>query len=147
MVNGQQKDADHYEIIGKTPTRGGAGTFFWSPELDRYYVAAPTNDQQEAAILVYAPLATKRNSEAWNKLIKELDTLKSAPIVGNPVSAGPPGRFAAIDFNLSLLSYLALKIVTVGTDRHRTEHLRAGLAHFTQQTDVSSRASVSYGVR
>jgi hypothetical protein len=51
----QQKDADHYEIIGKIPTRGGAGTSFWSPELNRYYVAAPTNDQQEAAILVYAP--------------------------------------------------------------------------------------------
>jgi hypothetical protein len=51
----QQKDADHYEIIGKIPTRGGAGTSFWSPELDRYYVAAPTNDQQEAVILVYAP--------------------------------------------------------------------------------------------
>jgi hypothetical protein len=51
----QQKDADHYEIIGKIPTRGGAGTSFWSPELNRYYVAAPTNDQQEAAILVYTP--------------------------------------------------------------------------------------------
>jgi hypothetical protein len=51
----QQKDADHYEIIGKIPTRGGAGTSFWSPELNRYYVAAPKNDQQEAAILVYAP--------------------------------------------------------------------------------------------
>jgi hypothetical protein len=51
----QQKDADHYEIIGKIPTRGGAGTSFWSPELNRYYVAAPANGQQEAAILVYAP--------------------------------------------------------------------------------------------
>src|SRR6202049_967890 len=35
----QQKDADHYETIGKIPTRAGAGTSFWSPELDRYYVA------------------------------------------------------------------------------------------------------------
>jgi hypothetical protein len=51
----QQKDADHYEIIGKIPTRGGAGTSFWSPELNRYYVAAPANDKEEAAILVYAP--------------------------------------------------------------------------------------------
>jgi len=51
----QQKDADHYETIGKIPTRDGAGTSFWSPELDRYYVAASANDKQEAAILVYAP--------------------------------------------------------------------------------------------
>jgi hypothetical protein len=51
----QQKDADHYEPIGKIPTRGGAGTSFWSPELDRYFVAAPTTDKEEAAILVYAP--------------------------------------------------------------------------------------------
>jgi DNA-binding beta-propeller fold protein YncE len=51
----QQKDADHYETIGKIPSRGGAGTSFWSPELDRYYVGAPTTDKEEAAILVYAP--------------------------------------------------------------------------------------------
>jgi DNA-binding beta-propeller fold protein YncE len=51
----QQKDADHYETIGKIPTRGGAGTSFWSPDLNRYYVAAPANDKEEAAILVYAP--------------------------------------------------------------------------------------------
>jgi hypothetical protein len=51
----QQKDADHYETIGEIRTRGGAGTSFWSPELNRYYVAAPKNDEQEAAILVYAP--------------------------------------------------------------------------------------------
>jgi len=51
----QQKDADHYETIGKIPTRGGAGTSFWSPQLARYYVAAPATDKEEAAILVYAP--------------------------------------------------------------------------------------------
>lgn len=50
----QQKDADRYEDVGRIPTRGGAGTSFWSPELDRYYVAAPANDKQDAAILVYA---------------------------------------------------------------------------------------------
>ncbi|PYS60714.1 MAG: hypothetical protein DMF76_13135 [Acidobacteria bacterium] len=51
----QRKDADHYDTIGKIPTRGGAGTSFWSPELDRYYVAAPATDNEDAAILVYAP--------------------------------------------------------------------------------------------
>jgi DNA-binding beta-propeller fold protein YncE len=51
----QQKDPDRYETIGKIPTRPGAGTSFWSPELGRYYVAAPANDNEQAAILVFAP--------------------------------------------------------------------------------------------
>lgn len=52
----QQQGADQYETIGKIPTRGGAGTSFWSPELNRYYVAAPANDKEDAAILVYEPV-------------------------------------------------------------------------------------------
>jgi DNA-binding beta-propeller fold protein YncE len=52
----QQKDADKYEIAGKIPTRPGAGTSFWSPELNRYYVAAPANGTEQAAILVFEPL-------------------------------------------------------------------------------------------
>src|ERR1700674_3121287 len=51
----QQKDADHYETIGKIPTKSGAGTSFWSPELNRYYIAAPAHDNEEAAILVFEP--------------------------------------------------------------------------------------------
>jgi hypothetical protein len=51
----QQKDADHYDLIGKIPTRAGAGTSFWSPELNRYYVGAPAHDNEEAAILVFEP--------------------------------------------------------------------------------------------
>src|SRR6266851_3740733 len=51
----QQKDADHYELIGRVPTAPGAGTSFWSPELNRVYVAAPANDKEEAAILVFEP--------------------------------------------------------------------------------------------
>jgi WD40 repeat protein len=51
----QQKDADHYETIGKIPTKPGAGTSFWSPELNRYYVAAPAQENEGAAILVFEP--------------------------------------------------------------------------------------------
>jgi len=51
----QQRDADRYETIGKIPTREGSGTSFWSPELNRYYVAAPMTSKEHAAILVYAP--------------------------------------------------------------------------------------------
>ena len=51
----QQKANDRHEIIGKVPTRAGAGTSFWSPELNRYYVAAPANDKENASILVYEP--------------------------------------------------------------------------------------------
>jgi DNA-binding beta-propeller fold protein YncE len=52
----QQKDADHYETIGKIPTKSGAGTSFWSPELNRYYVAAPGHDNKDAEILVFEPV-------------------------------------------------------------------------------------------
>lgn len=51
----QQQDPNHYMQIGTIPTRPGAGTSFWSPELDRYYVAAPATDKDDAAILVYEP--------------------------------------------------------------------------------------------
>jgi YVTN family beta-propeller protein len=51
----EQKDADHYQLLGKVPTRPGARTSLWSPELNRYYVAAPANDKQDAAVLVYEP--------------------------------------------------------------------------------------------
>jgi hypothetical protein len=52
----QQKGSDSYEIAGKIPTRPGAGTSFWSPELNRYYVAAPANGTEQAAILVFEPV-------------------------------------------------------------------------------------------
>ena len=55
----QQKSGDTYEIVGKIPTRPGAGTSFWSPELNRYYVAAPANGQEPAAILVFEPVITR----------------------------------------------------------------------------------------
>ena len=51
----QLEDADHYKNLGQVATRPGAGTSLWSPELNRYYVAAPAHDNTEAAILVYEP--------------------------------------------------------------------------------------------
>jgi WD40 repeat protein len=51
----QQKDADHYELIGKVPTAPGAGTSFWSAELNHLFVAAPANDKEDASILVFEP--------------------------------------------------------------------------------------------
>ncbi|PYU84181.1 MAG: hypothetical protein DMG50_05615 [Acidobacteria bacterium] len=51
----QQKGANSYGIASKIPTKPGAGTSFWSPELNRYYVAAPTYDNDLAAVLVFEP--------------------------------------------------------------------------------------------
>jgi len=51
----QQQGADHYTQIGEIPTRSFAGTSFWCPELNRYYVAAAANEKQQAAILVFEP--------------------------------------------------------------------------------------------
>lgn len=51
----QQRDRDHYNLLGTIPTKPGAGTSFWSPELDRYYVAVPAHGADPAAILVFEP--------------------------------------------------------------------------------------------
>ena len=44
-----------FTILGvallKVPTAPGAGTSFWVPQLNRFYVAAPGLEKQEAAIL------------------------------------------------------------------------------------------------
>ena len=55
FVYAHQQKGNGYELAAKIPTRGGAGTSFWSPELNRYYVAAPANDKEDAAILVFEP--------------------------------------------------------------------------------------------
>lgn len=51
----QQMDANSYGTTSKIPTKPGAGTSFWSPELNRYYVAAPAHDNEQAAVLVFEP--------------------------------------------------------------------------------------------
>lgn len=51
----QQRDADHYELIAKVPSRGNAQTSIWVPQLNRYYVSASANDTEDAAILVFEP--------------------------------------------------------------------------------------------
>ena len=51
----RQMDKDHYRIIGKIPTKAGAGTSFWSPELNRYYVAVPAHGTEQASVLVFEP--------------------------------------------------------------------------------------------
>jgi hypothetical protein len=41
--------------VSKVPTAPGAGTSLWVPQLDRYYVAAPASEKQQAAVLVFEP--------------------------------------------------------------------------------------------
>jgi DNA-binding beta-propeller fold protein YncE len=51
----QQASADQYSKVGEIPTKAGAGTSFWSSELNRYYVAAPAHNREQASILVFQP--------------------------------------------------------------------------------------------
>jgi len=37
------------------PTRPSAGTALWVPEPNRYYIAAPAENNQNAEILIYEP--------------------------------------------------------------------------------------------
>lgn len=51
----EQQDADHYRDLARIPTVKGARTGFFSPELDRLFVAVRRQGSQAAAIQVYAP--------------------------------------------------------------------------------------------
>jgi YVTN family beta-propeller protein len=51
----QRRTGDHYERIARQPTRGGARTSFYSPDLDRLYLAVPQRNGQDAEIRVYQP--------------------------------------------------------------------------------------------
>ena len=48
-----QQDADHYQLITRTPTASGARTGLWVPELNRLYIAIPHHGTQQAEIQVY----------------------------------------------------------------------------------------------
>lgn len=49
----KQDDPDHYRELGRAATINGARTGFYSPELDRLYVACRREGNQPAAIRVY----------------------------------------------------------------------------------------------
>jgi DNA-binding beta-propeller fold protein YncE len=51
----QERDPDHYEAIALIKTVAGARTGFFSPDLDRLYVAVRKHESQPAEIRVYAP--------------------------------------------------------------------------------------------
>jgi DNA-binding beta-propeller fold protein YncE len=51
----QQIGADQYKLTAKIPTASGAGTSLWVAEFNRFFVAAPASDKQEAQVLVFEP--------------------------------------------------------------------------------------------
>lgn len=51
----QQNDPDHYSELGRIQTVKGARTSFYSPELDRLFLAVRRQGSQPAEIRVYAP--------------------------------------------------------------------------------------------
>jgi DNA-binding beta-propeller fold protein YncE len=48
-----QRSADKYEVIATVPTKPGAKTARYVPELNKYYVGVPARDGQAAQILVF----------------------------------------------------------------------------------------------
>jgi DNA-binding beta-propeller fold protein YncE len=50
----QQQDSDHYRQTAKLPTVKGARTSFFSPDLDKLFVAARRDGSEPAAIRVYS---------------------------------------------------------------------------------------------
>ena len=51
----QQKSADEYVSLTKVPSGPGAGTSYWVSALNRFYVAVPAHDKEDAAMLVFEP--------------------------------------------------------------------------------------------
>jgi len=49
----QQKDADHYDHIGKIPTAFRAKTGLLVPQQHRYYLAVPRHEKQSAEVRIY----------------------------------------------------------------------------------------------
>jgi len=51
----QRRDADHYERVARIATRPGARTSYYSPELDRLFLAVPERGGLGAELRVYQP--------------------------------------------------------------------------------------------
>jgi hypothetical protein len=51
----QQTGPDKYTSLAQVPTKAGAGTSLWSPELNYYFVAAPARNDESASILIFQP--------------------------------------------------------------------------------------------
>jgi len=51
----EQKDADHYAELGRINTVKGARTSYFSPDLDRFFLAVRRQGSQPAAIEVFVP--------------------------------------------------------------------------------------------
>jgi DNA-binding beta-propeller fold protein YncE len=49
----QQREADHYALVGRVPGANSAKTAILVPELHRYYLAVPHHGQNEAGVRVY----------------------------------------------------------------------------------------------
>jgi len=52
----QERDADHYEELGRVPTGFRAKTAFLAPQLKRFYVAAPRDKEKAAEVKIYEVL-------------------------------------------------------------------------------------------
>jgi DNA-binding beta-propeller fold protein YncE len=49
----QQKDADHYELVGQVPSAFRAKTAILIPDLNRFYLAVPRHENKSAEVRVY----------------------------------------------------------------------------------------------
>ncbi len=49
----EQTDADHYKALARIPTASGARTSFFSPDLQRFYLAVPHRGAQKCELRIY----------------------------------------------------------------------------------------------
>jgi hypothetical protein len=51
----QKREGDRYERLARIATRAGARTSYFSPEIDRLWLAVPEHGGQSAELRVYQP--------------------------------------------------------------------------------------------
>ena len=72
----QEKDPDHFQLLGKVPTGAIAKSGLWVPELKRFYAAVPKH---------YVLTPPRKSEDIQADLLQELESKKNAvkPILSN----------------------------------------------------------------
>lgn len=66
----EQKDPDHYSELARIPTVKGARTSYFSPDLDRLFLAVRRQGSQPAAIQIFVPAGQNRATGTRDHLMR-----------------------------------------------------------------------------
>jgi DNA-binding beta-propeller fold protein YncE len=85
----EQTDADHYRSLGNVPTGPGGKTALLVPSLNRYFVAIPQHDSQNASIVEMEPAGIKAVPAADPVVSLQVDAPAAEQLILTTMSAHP----------------------------------------------------------